>query len=657
MHEREERNSALNSFKCELLGIKDKKSLVESIARRLPKIGVTTALLVAYKDEDASEYIGGFSSQGVNTIPRLFPARRLFPQDMQEYFENGIFLVQPLFIENQPLGYFVHNIPFFDGVILEELRSAMSNAFKGIAFFEETFHAKQLAENSERAKTEFFATVGNNLNEPFKEVISAVQSLMAEVPLERNPEIFSKLKALQNLIVDRQNHMHRLIELAISQTDDLSFKKALFNIHSILPELEGEFPLLVGDEELLSHVFALIKNQYRDKPAAHFHERGLEIRFTGASGGMAKWTFTIIERITLMHGGSADCGENSCSITLPWTTFSGRVTEPSKGKAALSLNDVPIDTKALLGLPVVRNVARALNTPNRIGFILCSIRTDAERGDLSPAKLGSLFRAHPEFFQTPFLCFSDELEGETISQALEEKNSKNGSILFIEGQEGLASGEASNGELLSSWIDEGMGVNVAPSEDFLNAVSKVTPDVVSLGDIDIEMIKIIRNHPATTMTPIVVVPEHIKSPELVKELSKYSRVVLCNRSVAGSSAFCMRMRSIAAGDSILPLFTGALVKKAILYFNQYAHRHIFRWKLADAVGSSEDYITRIFRKEMGMSLWKYLNHYRVFMAVDLLIHSGATIAQIADKTGFQDQAYFCRVFKNIYGKSPGWFRK
>ncbi|MDR0643430.1 MAG: helix-turn-helix domain-containing protein [Treponema sp.] len=662
LHEREERNSTLNSFKCELLGTKDRKSLVESMARHLPKIGVYTAFLAVYKDEDVSEYIGGFSSSGVNTATRVFPARRLFPTDIQEHFEDGIFLVQPLFIENQPLGYFVHNIPFFDGVILEELRSAVGNAFKGISLFEETFRAKQLAESSERAKTEFFAAVGNNLNEPFKEALTMVESLEADVHPEESPKIFNKVKSLKDIIIERQNHMHRLIEMTISQTDTLSFKKTLFNIRDVLPELEGEFPLLLGDEELLAHVFALIKNQYRDKPSAHFHEQGLEIRFKERVGELVKWAFTIIERIILLHCGKAVYDETSCSITLPWTTFSGQITEPSnaKGKLVLILSEVPLDVKTLFGLPVIRNVERALSMPDKIGFILWSNHNGEEEGEgnagaLSAGKLTSLLRTHPEFFQTPFLCFGKGLDGETISQALDARNSRNGSILFIGDTQDLASGELSNG--LASWIDGDVRVDIASSEDFFNAVSKAAPDIISLRNIDIEMVKIIRNHPATAMTPIIVIPEQIKSPELVKELSKYSRVVLCNRSVAGSSAFCARVRAIAAGDSILPLFTGALVKKAILYFNQYAHRHIFRWKLADAVGSSEDYITRIFRKEMGMSLWRYLNHYRVFMAVDLLIHSGDTIAQIADKTGFQDQAYFCRVFRNIYGKSPGWLRK
>ncbi|MDR1215114.1 MAG: substrate-binding domain-containing protein, partial [Treponema sp.] len=374
LHEREERNSALNSFKCELLGIKDRKSLVESMARHLPKIGVLTAILVIYKNEEVSEYIGGFSSSGVNTVPRLFPARRLFPVDVKERFENGIFLVQPLFIENQSLGYFVHNIPFFDGVILEELRSAVSNAFKGIFLFEETFHAKQLAESSERAKTEFFAAVGSNLNEPFKEALSAVEELTADIRPDESPKIFGKVKSLKNIIIERQNHVHRLIEMTISQTDALSFKKTLFNIRGILPELEGEFPLLIGDEELLAHVFALIKNQYRDKPTAHFHEQGLEIRFKGMIAGLAKWAFTIIERIVLMHCGKAIYDETSCSVTLPWTTFSGQIIESSniKNKLVLLLSEIPVDAKILFGLPVIRNIDRALNIPDRIGFILWS---------------------------------------------------------------------------------------------------------------------------------------------------------------------------------------------------------------------------------------------------------------------------------------------
>jgi DNA-binding LacI/PurR family transcriptional regulator/AraC-like DNA-binding protein len=665
-HEWEQRNSMLNSLKCELLGTKDRKSIVESLARHLPKIGIYTACLVLYKDDQVSEYIGGFSSAGINTVAHPFSARQLLPADFQDQYQNGIFLVQPLFIEHQALGYFVHTIPFFDGVILEELRSAVSNAFKGIFLFEETYRAKQLAERSEHAKTEFFAAVGNNLDEPFKEVIVSLETLEASIQLDKNPEIVNTIWTIKNVVQDRQNQIHRLIELTVSQTDEFSFKKNLFNIHNALPDLEGAFPLLQGNEEQLSGVFTLIRNEYSGTIEAHYHYHGLEIRFNG-SGTLAKHIVIMIERIILMHHGHIVCNKEACSVTIPWTTFSGQTAEyPAKAgevknRHVLLLSDVPIDVKAIFGLPIIKNMEKALDTGGKIACILWDADSMAKSASAPYRGSGILdmFHSHQEFFQTPVLCFGKNLSGETIRQALEEESRhvKQGNVLFIGTKEDLTGGELSKGEILSSWIDGDVRVRIASSEDFIDAVSKTAPDIIALGDIDIEMIKTIRNHPATAMTPVIVIPEYVKTLETVKELGKYSRVVLCNRSVAGSPAFCAHVRAIAVGSPILPLFTGILVKKAILYFNQHAHSHIFRWKLADAVGISEDYLTRIFHREMGMSLWEYLNYYRVFMAVGMLIHSGDTIAQIADKTGFQNQAYFCRVFKKIYGKSPGWLRK
>jgi AraC-like DNA-binding protein len=60
---------------------------------------------------------------------------------------------------------------------------------------------------------------------------------------------------------------------------------------------------------------------------------------------------------------------------------------------------------------------------------------------------------------------------------------------------------------------------------------------------------------------------------------------------------------------------------------------------------------------MGLSPWDYLNRFRVFFAAGLLLKTDETIQEIAFRSGFQDHAYFCRVFKKIYGLSPGQYRK
>ena len=78
--------------------------------------------------------------------------------------------------------------------------------------------------------------------------------------------------------------------------------------------------------------------------------------------------------------------------------------------------------------------------------------------------------------------------------------------------------------------------------------------------------------------------------------------------------------------------------------------------MASYLNTSEDYLSRIFHTQMGISLWNYLARLRVQHAIGLLYSTGAGLAEIADLTGFQDEAYFCRVFKRIAGATPGYFR-
>ena len=60
---------------------------------------------------------------------------------------------------------------------------------------------------------------------------------------------------------------------------------------------------------------------------------------------------------------------------------------------------------------------------------------------------------------------------------------------------------------------------------------------------------------------------------------------------------------------------------------------------------------------MGLPLWDYLNRLRVHAAVELLLQTDESIQEIASRSGFQDHAYFSRVFRKIYGVPPGQLRK
>lgn len=78
-------------------------------------------------------------------------------------------------------------------------------------------------------------------------------------------------------------------------------------------------------------------------------------------------------------------------------------------------------------------------------------------------------------------------------------------------------------------------------------------------------------------------------------------------------------------------------------------RPITRWEIADTVGVSEDYISRVFNRELNISPWDYLNRYRILQSKQLLLDTTDTIGAIAHQVGFKDQAYFSRVFHKVTG--------
>ena len=79
----------------------------------------------------------------------------------------------------------------------------------------------------------------------------------------------------------------------------------------------------------------------------------------------------------------------------------------------------------------------------------------------------------------------------------------------------------------------------------------------------------------------------------------------------------------------------------------------------DLVPLSKEYLRKIFIKEHGISPSKFLQQKRITLAKQLLSqreNGYARINEIAETCGFEDQAYFCRVFKKETGVSPNAYQ-
>ncbi|GAB1483238.1 hypothetical protein MASR2M78_20540 [Treponema sp.] len=662
-YEAGKRDAILNSLKCDLLCVRSRSSLVQILALHLPGIGIHSAAIIVYEDEDYSRFLGGFSPAGqIPENSELFPARYLVPSVLTGIYERAVFVVQPLFMENQSLGYILCNVPFFHGSVFEELRSAISSALKGIYLFDDANAARQKAEEAEQAKTEFFANVGSKLSDPLSEITANIDKLEQEIDTQGSATGFlkSKLGELRKLVSAQTERTNRLIDLTLSQIHELNLAKRLFRLAEILPTDEEAgmppCPLLLGDAERIAQSILSLRENSFAQLAINLRPEGLFLSFFQdellSESIWNRHELMLAEQIILQHYGEFKKEAKGCSILIPWPNLAGLppLKGPKKEAKILALSeDLPI---SLFQLPI-----HAVDRDEQLSILECPgvsamLAWNPDKGGITDWLRVYALRHHPSLFRAPFLCYSESFTGTSILQVLESavREKKIGPILFI----------GCSPETYPSWALKENSVSLDSIDDFENQFarlfSEMIPSLVIFEHIDENAIRRIRLHPKLPLIPVLVLVERIDKETDIEPLYAIPHLILCNRGIARSAEFAERIRSLLSGQETLPTHTGALVKKAVLYFNRHATTPIVRWKLADSVHVSEDYLTRIFHRELGLSLWEYLNRYRILLATELLLQTNETIQEIAQRTGFQDQAYFCRVFKKYHGVPPGKLR-
>ncbi len=101
-----------------------------------------------------------------------------------------------------------------------------------------------------------------------------------------------------------------------------------------------------------------------------------------------------------------------------------------------------------------------------------------------------------------------------------------------------------------------------------------------------------------------------------------------------------------------------LVRRAIDYMSAHLQESISLQDVADAVAVTPNYLSALFPKTLGISLWSYLTEKRIQKAMSLL-ESGQrqNILQIALACGFNSTAAFNKAFRTYAGCTPKEYRK
>ena len=96
--------------------------------------------------------------------------------------------------------------------------------------------------------------------------------------------------------------------------------------------------------------------------------------------------------------------------------------------------------------------------------------------------------------------------------------------------------------------------------------------------------------------------------------------------------------------------------KVLNLIHQYPERPWDIESLAAQANMSRSSFSEQFSREVGLSPVKYLTSWRMTEARRLLTSTALSVAQVAEKSGYDSEAAFRKAFKSTLGETPGAVR-
>jgi AraC-like DNA-binding protein len=703
----------LNLFNQELLCAKDMESIISAAAAHLPELGIASAYLMTRDKQGALMFRGGFRQEKEHFPVEIVRPRRsceIVPQgcflpDRMMPAEPGAYFVLPLFFESTDLGHLVVQAIDIDPSLYEEIRSILSSALRGIMLFEEGDEARKRAERAEKSKSDIVAVISRELR-------NSIDTFNASAESDTSGRVVSGLE-VSGLQVSRLKELVRyLLDLSQAKSDVVLAKAALFDPYAFCvawargqcadstyglkiecAEPPSMYPALYGDTEQLARILSILARLFAEmyqtaelKLSIAVLTRGCALTLSLPSVLSSRGDIPdlpkiekdirleLARQISILHGGQIHFAKErdgvSVTLCLPYPSMNGairNISDDSKVVCFIGPDQSVIESAFSLSadesfqvLPYNAVFNQEISKVQRMFLYLDPASIDHE----SSAALA--FILDQDVFQRaecyialhassegayPMLRQSADAAGFLRSVLLSDSPS---AILMIGSETALHPGMVHIQHLTQeAGIRLVACASPAAAEAALNRWHPVLflalePKLETQG-----YGPLLRRFPTV---PLIAASRSFEAKEEWTSVLERPHTIFCNTGEVFSGLLTNLVQRSMEGQNFLPSPTACIVAKCIFFINKTYAEQLSRWKLASLLNTSEDYLSRIFHKQMGVSLWEYLARLRVVNAIDMLRSTGASLAEIADRTGFKDEAYFCRVFKKMTGATPGSFR-
>ena len=111
---------------------------------------------------------------------------------------------------------------------------------------------------------------------------------------------------------------------------------------------------------------------------------------------------------------------------------------------------------------------------------------------------------------------------------------------------------------------------------------------------------------------------------------------------------------------MLLLKKNSVISKSITMCIEYIYNHIHDRitieDLAEHTDLSPSYLSRLFKKELGIAVSDYIREKKIDKAQNLLKYSDFTLVEIANYLSFSSQSHFIQTFEKLVGMTPKKYR-
>ena len=100
----------------------------------------------------------------------------------------------------------------------------------------------------------------------------------------------------------------------------------------------------------------------------------------------------------------------------------------------------------------------------------------------------------------------------------------------------------------------------------------------------------------------------------------------------------------------------SIANRLVRLIHENFNRDISLDSLAAELNFHPVYLSRVFKREMGVNFSEYLTEYRMKKAKEWLEQTNMKVSEIAKQLNYTNPTAFIRTFRKVYGMTPGQYR-